>query len=39
MFEDYLLDANGKNNTDREKGFCARCKSFLEKRGWNLKDL
>ena len=34
-----MTDANGKNNTDREKGFCARCKSFLEKKGWNLKDL
>jgi archaemetzincin len=33
-----MTAANGKNNTDREKGFCARCKSFLEKRGWNLKD-
>jgi archaemetzincin len=34
-----MTDANGKNNTDREKGFCARCKPFLEKKGWNLKDL
>ena len=34
-----MTDAKGKNNTDREKGFCARCKSFLEKKGWNLKDL
>jgi archaemetzincin len=34
-----MTDAKGKNNTDREKGFCARCKSFLEKKGWDLKDL
>ena len=34
-----MTAANGKNNTDREKGFCARCKPFLEKKGWNLKDL
>ena len=34
-----MTAANGKNNTDRERGFCTWCKPFLEKKGWNLKDL
>ncbi len=34
-----MTAAEGKNNTDKEKGFCEKCKAFLEKKGWNLKDL
>ncbi len=31
-----MTDANGKNNTDKEKGFCKKCKFHLIKRGWKL---
>ena len=31
-----MTDAEGKNNTDNEKGFCEKCKSHLIKKGFNL---
>ena len=31
-----MTDAKGKNNTDKEEGFCEKCKSFLVKKGWKL---
>jgi archaemetzincin len=33
----FMRDAEGKNPTNEEKGFCAKCKSFLSRKGWNLK--
>jgi len=32
-----MTDAEGKNNTDDEKGFCEKCKAFLIAKGWTLK--
>ena len=31
-----MTDAKGKNKTDKEKGFCNKCKLFLINKGWNL---
>jgi archaemetzincin len=31
-----MTDANGKNNTDKEIGFCKKCKAHLVNRGWKL---
>ena len=31
-----MTDAEGKNNTDNEKGFCIKCKSHLIQKGFNL---
>lgn len=31
-----MTDANGKNNTDKENGFCEKCKAHLINRGWKL---
>ncbi len=31
-----MTDANGKNNTDKENGFCKKCKAHLINRGWKL---
>jgi archaemetzincin len=33
----YMQDAEGKNNTDSEIEFCAKCKAVLTKAGWALK--
>jgi archaemetzincin len=33
----YMQDAGGKNNTDYETEFCAKCKAILTKAGWVLK--
>ncbi|MDZ4664541.1 MAG: Zn-dependent protease [Bacteroidota bacterium] len=33
----YMQDAEGKNKTDEEVGFCAKCKNILQKAGWALK--
>jgi archaemetzincin len=30
----YMLDAEGGNPTDRETGFCPKCKQILERKGW-----
>lgn len=32
-----MTDAEGKNNTDNENGFCEKCKAFLIAKGWTLK--
>lgn len=31
-----MTDAESKNNTDKENGFCEKCKSFLIGRKWKL---
>lgn len=31
-----MTDAEGKNNTENEKGFCKKCKTFLENKGFKL---
>lgn len=31
-----MTDAKGKNQTDKEKGFCDKCKLFLINKGWKL---
>lgn len=31
-----MTDAKGKNTTDKENGFCERCKAFLKKKGFRL---
>ena len=31
-----MTDANGKNNTDKENGFCKKCKAHLITKGWKL---
>jgi archaemetzincin len=31
-----MTDANGKNTTDKENGFCKKCKAHLVNRGWKL---
>ncbi len=31
-----MTDAEGKNNTDKENGFCDKCKAFLIAKGWKL---
>jgi archaemetzincin len=31
-----MTDAKGKNKTDKEKGFCDKCKLFLINKGWKL---
>ncbi|MBK6521587.1 MAG: Zn-dependent protease [Bacteroidia bacterium] len=33
----YMQDAEGKNKTDEEVGFCDKCKKVLVKAGWALK--
>ena len=33
----YMQDAEGKNRTDEEVGFCEKCKNVLVKAGWALK--
>ncbi len=33
----YMQDAEGKNKTDEEVGFCDKCKNILLKSGWALK--
>jgi archaemetzincin len=33
----FMRDAEGGNPTNEEKEFCAKCKSFLTSKGWNLK--
>jgi archaemetzincin len=33
----YMQDAEGKNKTDEEVGFCDKCKKVLTKAGWALK--
>ncbi len=33
----YMQDAEGKNKTDTEVGFCDKCKKVLVKAGWALK--
>ncbi|HLK27025.1 MAG TPA: hypothetical protein VKT28_00485 [Puia sp.] len=33
----FMRDAEGKNVTDKERGFCMKCKSFLIKKGWNVQ--
>jgi archaemetzincin len=32
-----MTDAEGKNNTDKEQGFCKKCKAILVAQGWKLK--
>jgi archaemetzincin len=31
-----MTDAEGKNKTDNESGFCDKCKLFLKGKGWKL---
>lgn len=31
-----MTAAEGKNNTDKETGFCIKCKTFLINKGWKL---
>jgi len=31
-----MTDANGKNNTDKENGFCEKCKAYLVTKRWKL---
>lgn len=31
-----MRDAEGKNTTNEETGFCENCKEFLLDKGWNL---
>jgi archaemetzincin len=31
-----MTDAKGENNTDKEDGFCDKCKAYLVSKGWNL---
>ncbi len=31
-----MTDANGKNNTENEKGFCKKCKAVMESKGFKL---
>jgi archaemetzincin len=31
-----MTDADGKNTTDKEIGFCKKCKAHLIKKGWKL---
>jgi archaemetzincin len=31
-----MTAAEGKNNTDKETGFCNKCKAFLISKGWNF---
>jgi archaemetzincin len=31
-----MTDAEGKNNTDKENGFCIKCKTYLIAKGWKL---
>lgn len=31
-----MTDAKGKNNTDKEKGFCSKCKTHMNKKGFRL---
>ncbi len=31
-----MADAEGKNPTDKETGFCPKCKARLQKKGWKL---
>ncbi len=31
-----MTAAEGKNNTDKETGFCVKCKTFLISKGWKL---
>jgi archaemetzincin len=33
----FMRDAEGRNTTDEETGFCNHCKAFLNKKGWILK--
>ena len=32
----FMRDAEGRNPTNEEKGFCQTCKSFLIQKGWNF---
>lgn len=32
----YMLDAEGGNPTDQETGFCPKCKTKLNQKGWQL---
>jgi archaemetzincin len=34
--ECFMRDANGGNPTDEEKGFCTKCKKYLNKRNWKV---
>ncbi len=31
-----MTDANSKNTTDNEKGFCKKCNTFLKIKGWRI---
>jgi len=33
----YMRDAEGKNPTDEETGFCPACKAYLVQKGWLIK--
>lgn len=33
----FMRDAEGKNHTNEEKEFCAKCKAHLELKGWKFK--
>ena len=33
----FMRDAEGKNHFDEESGFCSNCKTYLNKKAWNLE--
>ena len=33
----FMRDAEGKNTTDQEKGFCGKCRVYLIGKGWVIK--
>jgi archaemetzincin len=33
----FMRNAEGGNPTDEETGFCARCKAFLKRKGWQME--
>jgi archaemetzincin len=35
----YMRDAEGHNFTDEETGFCPKCRSYLERKGWIFRPV
>jgi archaemetzincin len=34
----FMRDAEGRNPTDEENGFCKSCKKYLERKGWSIQN-
>lgn len=34
----FMRDAEGHNPTNEEKGFCPKCKAYLQKKGWQFNS-